>query len=206
MTKQNDPINAPILGDQIPQKGNWFTRGFGRTAFRIFGWRFEGAIPNLPKFVIAGGPHTSNWDLPLALTAIWAAGVRVSWLGKHTAFWWPLGAIWRRLGGVPVDRTAPVGVVQQIVDQFEQREQWILGLSPEGTRKKVEKWKTGFYRIAHGAELPILPLGLDYSRKTIIFGDLIMPTGDADVEIEQIRRFLAQSIGKNPELGVDYEV
>ena len=148
----------PELGDAIPQRGNRFSRWFWSAVFRMAGWDVEGEIPNLSKFVIIGAPHTSNWDFPVAMALVLAIGLDAHWIGKHTLFRWPFGGLMRRLGGVPVVRSERRGEVDQIVEQFKDHERMVFGLSPEGTRRRVERWKTGFYHIALGAGVPILPV------------------------------------------------
>jgi len=169
-------------------------------ALSLTGWRFEGAIPNVAKGVIIVGPHTSNWDFLLGVAAMFALGLRVSWLGKHTVFRRPFGPLMRWLGGIAIDRRASVGVVEQIIATFDARDSLILGLSPEGTRSRVKRWKTGFYHIALGAGVPIIPVAFDYSAKVVNLGEGLAPTGDLEADIEVLRLFLARAVGKRPEL------
>lgn len=189
----------PELGDAIPQRGNRCSRWFWRAVFRMAGWDVEGQIPNLSKFVIIGAPHTSNWDFPVAMAFVLAVGLDAHWIGKHTLFRWPFGGFMRWLGGTPVVRSEQRGVVDQVVEQFEDHERMVFGLSPEGTRKRVERWKTGFYHIALGAGVPILPGYFDYPRKMIGFGAPLMPTGDLEADIETLKAFYAPFRGKKPD-------
>ncbi len=163
-------------------------------------FRIEGTTPNLPKFVIIGAPHTSNWDFVVAMAAGLALGLEFHWLGKHTIFRGPLGRLWRAMGGIPVDRSAGQGIVEQVLDEMNARDRFILGLSPEGTRRKVDRWKTGFYRIARGAGVPILMVYLDFERRVVGLGDLFEPTGDLEGDIERMRAYFARFPGKRPEL------
>ncbi len=166
----------------------------------VMGWRFEGAPPNLPKLIVIVAPHTSNWDFVVAMAAALALDLRVHWLGKHTIFRRPFGAILRRLGGIPVDRSARQGVVAQVVEAFRAHDRFVLGLSPEGTRKKVARWRTGFYNIARAANVPILAVALDFERKRIVIGPLFKATGDLEGDVEKMRAFFAPIKGKRPEL------
>ncbi len=175
------------LGDQVPTRGNHLTRALGRLAFRLLGWRLEGAIPDLPKFLIIAAPHTSNWDFLIGVCTLFAVSFRVSWLGKHTLFRWPARGILRWLGGIPVHRGRDQGHVDRAIAAFREREQLILAIAPEGTRKKVPHWRTGFYRIALGAGVPIVPAWFDYRLKVVGFRDPIVPTGDLDADMVRIR-------------------
>ena len=167
---------------------------------RLIGWKAEGQIPEVPKYVMIGYPHTSNWDTLLGLLVFKALGVRLNWVGKHTLFKPPLGWLIRALGGIPVDRSDPRDFVEQMIDVFKTSEELVLTLSPEGTRKKTDHWKTGFYRIAKGAGVPISMAFLDYSRKTGGFGPLLYPGGDLEKDIKRMQEFYAPVRGKFPEL------
>ena len=161
----------------------------------------EGEIPNLPKFVIIGAPHTSNWDFPVAMSLVLALGLDAHWIGKHTLFRWPFGGLMRWFGGMPVVRSERGGVVAQVIDIFKGRERMVFGLSPEGTRKRVDQWKTGFYHIALGAGVPIVPGYFDYPRKVIGFGPPLMPSGDIEADISTLQAFYTPytRTGKNPD-------
>lgn len=165
---------------------------------RLLGWRFTGCIPNLPKMVLVGAPHTSNWDFPLAMVLLFALQVRVYWLGKHTFVNGPLKPLLHLLGGVAVDRRAAYGVVNQTVEAIQQREQFLLGLAPEGTRSLVPHWKMGFFYIAQAANVPILPIALDYGRKTIGIGEPIWPEVGESAVLAQLRTFYEGVQGKYP--------
>ena len=136
----------------------------GRTWMSGFGWRVEGEPPPR-KCVIIAAPHTSNWDFPFMLATAYVIGFRISWMGKHTLFWGPFGPLMRALGGIPVDRRAPQNLVQQVAERFARSDELILAIPPEGTRKKVEHWKSGFYQIACVARVPVVMGFLDFERK-----------------------------------------
>jgi 1-acyl-sn-glycerol-3-phosphate acyltransferase len=167
-----------------------------RRLFALCGWRFEGHLPNVARAVVIVVPHTSNWDLVIGAIAMFALGLRVTFMGKHTLFWWPLGAVLRWLGGFPVDRSAASGVVDQIIDHFGREEQLFLVVAPEGTRGRVERWKSGFYRVAAGAQVPIAPVTIDYRVREIRFGPPIDPSGDMTSDLRRLRQFFADSTGK----------
>ena len=186
-------------GPGLPRRGSAFTRGLARRVLRLFGWRIEGAFPDWPKFVVIIAPHTSNWDFALGVLGMFAVGLRASWLGKHTVFRFPLTPVLRWLGGEPVDRTAPHGTVGVAIDHFRTRPQWVLGLSPEGTRRRVERWKTGFYRIAVGAGVPIITVTVDFVRRVLAIGEPVVPGPDEAAEIAQLRARFRKEMAKYPE-------
>jgi 1-acyl-sn-glycerol-3-phosphate acyltransferase len=167
---------------------------------RIFGWDVTGRVPPGGKFVLVGAPHTSNWDFPFTLAALYTFRLKISWLGKHTLFKKPFGKIMRWLGGIPIDRSSEHGVVDQIVKQFNESQKFAVTIAPSGTRKKRDYWKSGFYWIAHTAQVPILCGYLDYSRKTACLGLSFVPTGDIKKDMDRIRGFFVGIRGKNPEL------
>ena len=157
---------------------------------KISGWKLVGH-PNInDKCVMILAYHTSNWDAPIALLANLALKANSSWLGKHSLFWWPLGTLLRALGGIPIRRDSKEDLVSQVVEVFNHRSQFVLGLAPEGTRGKVDKWKSGFYYIALNAKVPIQPVAFDYASRSLVFGPVVYPTGAIDVDIAQIREFL----------------
>ena len=193
-------MDIPALGDALPRRGSKGLRAFGTFVLSVMGWRFEGVPPNLPKLIIIVAPHTSNWDFVVAMAAALALDLRVHWLGKHTIFRRPFGAILRKLGGIPVDRSARQGVVSQVVETFRAHDRFVLGLSPEGTRKKVARWRTGFYNIARAVNVPILAVALDFERKAVVIGLLFKATGDLEGDVEKMQAFFAPIKGKWPEL------
>jgi 1-acyl-sn-glycerol-3-phosphate acyltransferase len=170
-----------------------------RGLLRLFGWRVEGEIPDHPKMVIIGGPHTSNWDFPLAMLAAGALRLRFKYLGKHTLFRWPFGWFFRMLGGIPVDRSRARGVIGDVVQAFEERERLVLVLTPEGTRSKQEYWRSGFYRIAMAVEVPVLLVGVDGPTKIIRVGPDRVPTEDLGGFMDWIREFYAPYRGVKPD-------
>jgi 1-acyl-sn-glycerol-3-phosphate acyltransferase len=169
----------------------------GRWSLRAMRWRIEGVIPNLSKFVIIVAPHTSNWDFVVGVAAKGALGLRVLFLGKDSLFRFPFGAAMRALGGMPVDRSASHDVVQGIVREFARRDRMILALAPEGTRKRVERWRTGFYHAAHGARVPILPVALNWGKRTIEIGSLFTTTGDVERDVCELQSRFSGVNGKN---------
>lgn len=166
---------------------------------KMIGWRKEGSLPDIPKYVIILAPHTSNWDFPIGLAMIFVLKLRGYWLGKDGLFRWPFHGFFRWLGGIPLDRSRSSDVVAQMVQLFKERAKLTMVLAPEGTRKKVTHWKSGFYHIARGANVPIVLAFLDYLRKAGGIGPVFNPTGDIEADMEYIRAFYAAMTGKHPE-------
>lgn len=175
---------------------NRFTAWVGLTFLKILGWRVEGEIPSIRKFVIIAAPHTSNWDFPITLAVAFALRIKIYWMGKAAMFRWPFGGILRWLGGIPIDRSRSHNVVDQSIQAFQERDQLIMVVPPEGTRKKVSYWKTGFYHIARGAGVPIVLGFLDYRRKAGGIGPTFFPTGRIEEDMRQIRTYYATITGK----------
>ncbi len=169
--------------NQLPRRGNRFSRAIAGFFLRLFGWRIAGALPDLPKMVLIGAPHTSNWDFPLAIALIFYLGVHINWMAKKEFFVAPFASLWRWLGGVPVDRKGSGGIVGQTVEAIQARARIVLAIAPEGTRSKVARWRTGFYHIAHGANIPIVPVLVDYGRKTLTITEPFLPTGDLEADL-----------------------
>ena len=181
------PILTPIL------------RGLAIGILKIIRWNAIGKeLPN-PRFVLIGAPHTSNWDFPLMLLAVLKLRLQVFWMGKNTLFSFPFGGLMKWLGGIPIDRSKPNNVVTQITEEFEKNENLIVLIPPEGTRSKVERWKTGFYHIARNAKVPILLGYVDAPKKEAGLADFFDPSGDVEKDLEEIRLFYADKGGINPE-------
>lgn len=176
-----------VLGKLLPKRRNPITRLIGRTVFSLMGWRIEGEFPDRPKMVVALVPHSSNMDFILTVAVLWGLGLRSSFLMKHSLFWFPLGNVLRSLGGIPVDRRSPQGLVEQMAQEFQRRSKLVLGITPEGTRSGVKEFKRGFARIAEAAKVPVLPAVLDYKTKAVRFRELIEDVTDVDAIIERVR-------------------
>ncbi len=192
-------MDIPSLGQKVPRRGNAISRGVGKVGLSLAGWRFEGAVPNEPKFVLIVVPHTSNWDFILGVEALFSLGFRISFLGKHTLFKWPLGLFMRWLGGIAVERTVRRDRVAETIEAFESADRLILAVAPEGTRKRVAEWKTGFYHVAHGAHVPIVPVAFDYGRKVVRLYTPFWTTGDVEGDIARIKGLYRGVVPKNPD-------
>jgi len=182
---------------RAPDYPAWF-RALARLIYKLVGWKAEGGPPDLPKFVVIGAPHTSNWDgVNMFLTST-ILGVRMFWLGKHTLFRPPLGWLMRWTGGIPVNRQSTKNAVEQVVDVFKARDRFVVIVAPEGTRKQVDHWKTGFYYIALGAGVPIVLGYVDYPNNRAGLGPALIPSGDIEADFEIIRAFYADKGGRHP--------
>lgn len=189
---------VPPAPPQMPRvRPNAFARWLGRALLRLGGWRVRGEIPNLPQLVLIAAPHSSNWDGVWGFAAKLALGVEIRVLGKAELFWWPLGPLLRRLGVIPLDRRSPQGTVEQAIALFRRSGPLWYALTPEGTRKRVAKWKSGFWKIARGAGVPILMVYFHYPEKTIGVGELFHPSDDADADMARIRAWYRPWMGKN---------
>jgi 1-acyl-sn-glycerol-3-phosphate acyltransferase len=181
-----------------------FITVIGRIWARLFlgalGWRKEGELPNVPKFVMIAAPHTSNWDMPIMLALGFLLHAKLFWMTKESVFRGPFGVFLKWLGGIPIDRSKANGVVGQCIEMFGKHDKLVLAVPPEGTRKKVRAWKTGFYHIAVGANVPIALGYLDYGRRRGGVNRLFQPTGNYDTDIVEIQAFYANITPKYPEL------
>lgn len=174
----------------------WFANFF----LKACGWETVGKVPDIDKAVFIAAPHTSNWDGFWLIFYKVAINVDVRFLGKHTIFWWPLGPILRFFGATPIDRRDPSNVVPQLIDTFDKSDRFLLALSPEGTRKWIPHWKTGFYRIAQAANVPIVLAFIDYEKKQMGIGPTLEPGLSLPDTLSAIRDFYAGRTGRRPEL------
>lgn len=165
---------------------------------RLFGWKFQGEFPPFPKFVAVGAPHTSNWDFVLFLAALHHFALRARFLAKRGLFKWPFGYLFRALGGIPVGGPRPPGVVPEAVAEFEQSEEMILVIAPEGTRSRAPHWRTGFAAIAEAAGVPIVLAGLDFPTRTVTVGPTIHYDGDLEALMAVARDFYVDKRGLHP--------
>ncbi len=170
-----------------------------RTLLKLAGWTVVGERPAAPRYVLIGAPHTSNWDFPIALLVAATLGVRIHWLAKHTLFRPPLGWVMRALGGISVKRDQKQGTVEALAERFQAADRFVLGIAPEGTRSRRESWKSGFYRIAVAAGVPVVLGFVDHSTCTAGLGPVFQPTGDLEADFGQIAVFYADKRGRYPE-------
>ncbi len=166
-----------------------FLQSTSKKLLAIAGWSLQRSPPDSAQYVLLGAHHTSNWDFPLALLGMRAMGIPFRWVAKHTLFFWPLGVVMRKLGGIEVDRSAAHGFVDEAAALFSHNERLVLAIAPDGTRSKVRYWKTGFYQIAAKAEVPIAFGYLDYKTKTIGITEGIETSGIIENDMPTIRDF-----------------
>lgn len=187
------PASLPRRHSNLGQKlGLWLLKLQG-------GWSIQGELPAHKKMVIAVAPHTSNQDFFVGIAAALALDLKIRFLGKHSIFVWPVKRLLLSLGGIPVDRSHPQGVVAQVVAEFEHSDSLLLGLSPEGSRKKVQQWRSGFWFIAKQANVPVCLVGLDYKNKQLVFGPCFTTGENFADDLQQMRIFFQQMTAKYPE-------
>jgi len=186
-----------MSGNYLPR--NAVAEALGHAVFRLMDWRIEGQLPPFDKFVVIGAHHTSNWDFVLFIAAKFILRLNARWFGKHSIFRWPFGALMRYWGGIPIRRHLKLNTVEQAIEAFAEHRQFILVLSPEGTRRKVERWKSGFYHIACGAGVPIVPAALDFQHRRIVIGAPLQPTGNEEADLRQLLAFYRPYVPKNPD-------
>jgi 1-acyl-sn-glycerol-3-phosphate acyltransferase len=156
-----------------------------------------GALPDASKFVVIAAPHTSNMDFVIGMSLVFAQSLDVRWIGKRELFRGPLGPFFRWLGGIPVDRNSPQGVVAEAIEAFRAHDRMILAIAPEGTRKSVARWKTGFHRIASGAGVPVVCGFFDTARREVGFGPAVVAGTDLEEDIERLRAWYASLASQN---------
>ncbi len=168
--------------------------------FKLLGWKFIGTFPyETKKAVCIVAPHTSNWDFLVGIIARGAMGVSAKYLIKKEHFDSPLGFFFKWSGGIPVDRKDHHHLTEQIINSSTKSGNFYIAITPEGTRKNVLKWKSGFYNIALSANIPIVPFSLDYNKKTVLIGKPFHPTGDYQKDRAYFREFFKDAVAKNPE-------
>ena len=177
----------------IGRRGGAVARMVGRVMLRLLGWRIEGTLPDRPKIVAVVAPHSSNLDFLIAIGLVFSWNLKVRYIGKKELFRFPMGPIMYWLGGIPVDRKASAGLLNQVVAEFDRSETVLLGIAPEGTRKPGARWKTGFYWIAKRSGAVVMPVCLDWSRKVIGLLPAVDPAlGTAADDLTRIVRDLSR--------------
>ena len=175
-------------------------QSLAKLILRVGGWTAVGGQLDVRKAVVIAAPHTSNWDAVWALVYKVSVGLDIKFFAKHSAFWFPLGVLLRALGGVALDRRRAGSAVNQAIEMFRTEESFYFGLAPEGTRKKTPGWKTGFYRIAIGANVPVYLGFLDFGNKRVGIGPHFELSGDEQADLAVCREFYAGIDGHHPEL------
>lgn len=186
------PAESIVVGGTVPRRDYGVLRLLGRWILRRMDWRAEGVFPDQPKLVIAVAPHSSAWDFIIGAAFLYVLGLRVAFIAKHTLFFWPLGGFLRRLGGILVNRAQPEDLTDIMTAAFGKQEQLWLAITPEGTRTEGVRFKSGFYRIARAAGVPILPVYFNYRRRATGFLPLVQPGGDIAAGVAGVRESLQQ--------------
>lgn len=189
----------PPATQHLCRRGNAFSRLLGRRFLALLGWRIAGTLPELPRLVIIVAPHTSNWDFFIGVGVQLALGLDVCWLGKHTLFLGPWAPLLRWLGGIPVNRAAPQGLLPELVRRLNSREHFLLALAPEGTRRRVERWKSGFHTIALLTGAAIVPVAIDCGPHEVRFGPVFNPTADFAADLAVLQEFYRDVVPRHPE-------
>jgi 1-acyl-sn-glycerol-3-phosphate acyltransferase len=175
-----------------------FSQRFATAFLKVMGWEATGTFPDLPKYVLVGAPHTSNWDFLFTMLLMFSKGVRFNWIGKDSLFRWPVTGLLHRLGGIPVKRDRKGNFVSQMVEIYNRSSHLIIAISPEGTRSLVTRWKTGFYYMALGARVPLVLGYVDYRRRQVGVGPVVYPNDDIEATFAELREFYADKTGKYP--------
>jgi 1-acyl-sn-glycerol-3-phosphate acyltransferase len=191
----------PVPGRDGPRPT--LAQRLARWVLSLFGWRVAIEPPPVPRCVIIVYPHTSNWDFPIGYLAKVAAGLWAHFVGKDTLFRWPLGALLRRMGGIPVNRREPTGLVGQLAAEMARRPRMWLVIAPEGTRRRTDHWKSGFYRLALAAGVPLGLAYIDYRTRTAGLDTYLELTGNEEVDLGRMRAFYAGKVGLRPEHASD---
>ena len=179
---QKTMFTAPIIRPML--------RGFSRATLKLLGWKVVGSMPpEIKQCVLIAAPHTSNWDMPLSLMIAFSLDTQLHWVGKQSIFKFPFGGLMRWMGGIPVDRSHSNNMVSATIDKFKELPELRIMMSPEGTRARVTQWKSGFYHIAHGAQVPVALAFVDYKNKRGGIGKFIITSGDYDKDMIDINAF-----------------
>ncbi len=166
---------------------------------KMMGWKLEKNLPPEKKFVVIAAPHTSNWDFLFFLLYVWAIGHKIKWGGKHTLFKKPFGVLLKKVGGIPIDRRQKNNFVDTIVEEMNRSEEFVITLTPEGTRSRAERWKTGFYFIAKKANVPVALGYIDYEKKHVGIAGYYYPSDNLENDLKMLSEFYEGKVGKKPQ-------
>lgn len=191
------PFTLAEVPEGSPRTGHAFGRWLGRTLLRLGGWRVTGAFPPMAKAVVIAAPHSSGWDAYWGIAAKLAMGIDIRFMAKAELFVGPLGWLLRSFGGIPTHRQAPGGLIGEMQAEFRRRDRLWLVIAPEGTRRKVTQWKSGFWRIAHEAGVPVVCAYFHYPDKVIGIGEVFTLTDDMAADMARIRAWYRPWMGKH---------
>lgn len=199
MSKKTARISESQIPERLRGSRSRILRKIGRFGINISGWTIKGNVPDEERIVLIAAPHTSNWDFVLAMLAIFGLNIKLRWLGKHSIFKPGFKIFFEWLGGIPVYRDNPSTLIESIVDIVKKEKSIVIAMTPEGTRKKVKRWKTGFLRIAKQTQSKILLISIDASTKSIEIGKIFNPTGDNEEDLAFIQKYYSSFRGINPQ-------
>lgn len=180
----------PIVNENTPRMGNAVTRAVGSALLKLMGWKIEGVLPDVPKVILIGEPHTSNWDFVLIMMAGQSVGYRMSYIMKKEAFFWPMGGFFRWMGGIPLERQKGKDAIASIEEVLQNTDNIHMAITPSGSRSPKESFKTGYLRLAHGAKVPLFIIGLHAPTKSIMLDQLIDPVGKVAVQNKSIKDYI----------------
>ena len=199
MSKKTKRISESQIPERLRGKRSILLRKIARFGINISGWTIKGIVPDEERIVIIAAPHTSNWDFVLAMLAIFGLNIKLRWLGKHSIFKPGFKNFFKWLGGIPVYRDNPSNLIDNVVKIVKREKSIVIAMTPEGTRKKVKRWKTGFLRIAKQTQSKILLISIDAPTKSIEIGKIFNPTGDSEEDLEFIQKYYSSFRGINPQ-------
>ncbi len=199
MPKKIVRISESQIPERLRGKRSILLRKIARFGINISGWTIKGRVPDEERIVIIAAPHTSNWDFILAMLAIFGLNIKLRWLGKHSIFKPGFKNFFKWLGGIPVYRDNPSNLIDNVVKIVKKEKSIVIAMTPEGTRKKVKRWKTGFLRIAKQTHSKILLISIDAPTKSIEIGNIFNPTGNSEEDLEFIQKYYSSFKGINPQ-------
>lgn len=185
----------PNVGASVARSGGPLGRRIGIFVLDLLGWRVEGDVDDHPKMVAIVAPHTSNWDFVVGAATMFALDLRLAFIAKHTLFRGPFDAVFRWMGGIPVDRASPHGVVAESIEGFSRTDRRILVIAPQGTRTRGARYKSGFLHIARGAGVPVTLASLDFDARCIRLGPTFFPSEDVEGELRRVEDFFSRVRG-----------
>jgi len=197
LSKKTKRISESQIPERLRGKRSILLRKIARFGINISGWTIKGIVPDEERIVIIAAPHTSNWDFVLAMLAIFGLNIKLRWLGKHTIFKPGFKNFFKWLGGIPVYRDNPSNLIDNVVKIVKREKSIVIAMTPEGTRKKVKRWKTGFLRIAKQTQSKILLISIDAPTKSIEIGKIFNPTGNSEDDLAFIQKYYSSFRGIN---------
>tara|TARA_B100001115_G_scaffold106350_1_gene78428 strand:+ start:981 stop:1577 length:597 start_codon:yes stop_codon:yes gene_type:complete len=197
LSKKIVRISESQIPERLRGKRSLLLRKIARFGINISGWTIKGMVPDEERIVIIAAPHTSNWDFVLAMLAIFGLNIKLRWLGKHSIFKPGFKNFFKWLGGIPVYRDNPSNLIDNVVKIVKREKSIVIAMTPEGTRKKVKRWKTGFLRIAKQTHSKILLISIDAPTKSIEIGKIFNPTGNSEDDLAFIQKYYSSFRGIN---------